>query len=156
MHVGTVKSASNLVHRDGHGNLLRCSIRALIFTTALVKWFHQFNIDLLILGVVATTLTITHGHHAYHLVDISPWPYLAWQELVARITNVTPSLLGLAGWWPPVSDLKFLSVIDVTTHDEGTETCVFRLDCQADFSVPIDRFTICNYDIVHDLLIFLA
>ena len=34
------------------------SIRAIILTTGLVKWFHQFNIDLLILGIISTTLTI--------------------------------------------------------------------------------------------------
>lgn len=34
------------------------SIRAIILTTGLVKWFHQFNINLLILGILATTLTI--------------------------------------------------------------------------------------------------
>ena len=34
------------------------SISAIILTTGLVKWFHQFNIDLLILGLVATVLTI--------------------------------------------------------------------------------------------------
>lgn len=34
------------------------SIRAIILTTGLVKWFHQFNMDLLLLGVVATILTI--------------------------------------------------------------------------------------------------
>ena len=34
------------------------SIRAIILTTGLVKWFHQFNIDLLLLGVLATVLTM--------------------------------------------------------------------------------------------------
>ena len=34
------------------------SIRAIILTTGLVKWFHQFNIDLLILGVTGVLLTI--------------------------------------------------------------------------------------------------
>lgn len=34
------------------------SIRALILTVGLVKWFHQFNIDLLVLGLVAMVLTI--------------------------------------------------------------------------------------------------
>lgn len=34
------------------------SIRAMILTTGLVKWFHQFNIDLLVLGTLATVLTI--------------------------------------------------------------------------------------------------
>lgn len=34
------------------------SIRAIMLTTGLVKWFHQFNIDLLILGILATVLTI--------------------------------------------------------------------------------------------------
>lgn len=34
------------------------SIRAIILTTGLVKWFHQFNIDLLILGLLTTILTI--------------------------------------------------------------------------------------------------
>ena len=34
------------------------SISAIILTTGLVKWFHQFNIDLLILGIIATLLTI--------------------------------------------------------------------------------------------------
>ena len=34
------------------------SIRAIILTTGLVKWFHQFNMDLLILGILVTTLTI--------------------------------------------------------------------------------------------------
>ena len=34
------------------------SIRAMILTTGLVKWFHQFNIDLLIIGILATMLTI--------------------------------------------------------------------------------------------------
>ena len=34
------------------------SIRAIILTTGLVKWFHQFNIDLLVLGTLATVLTI--------------------------------------------------------------------------------------------------
>ena len=34
------------------------SIRAMILTTGLVKWFHQFNIDLLILGITVTILTI--------------------------------------------------------------------------------------------------
>lgn len=35
------------------------SIRAIILTTGLVKWFHQFNPDLLILGLLTTLLTIT-------------------------------------------------------------------------------------------------
>lgn len=34
------------------------SIRAMMLTTGLVKWFHQFNIDLLLLGLLATLLTI--------------------------------------------------------------------------------------------------
>lgn len=34
------------------------SIRAIILTTGLVKWFHQFNIDLFFLGFIATLLTI--------------------------------------------------------------------------------------------------
>ena len=34
------------------------SIRAIILTTGLVKWFHQFNINLLILGIIATIITI--------------------------------------------------------------------------------------------------
>ena len=34
------------------------SLRAIILTTGLVKWFHQFNPDLLILGVLAVLLTI--------------------------------------------------------------------------------------------------
>lgn len=34
------------------------SIRAIIITTGLVKWFHQFDISLLILGLLATVLTI--------------------------------------------------------------------------------------------------
>ena len=34
------------------------SIRAIILTTGLVKWFHQFNIDLLILGLIVIILTI--------------------------------------------------------------------------------------------------
>ena len=34
------------------------SIRAIILMTGLVKWFHQFNINLLVLGVLATLLTI--------------------------------------------------------------------------------------------------
>jgi len=34
------------------------SISAIILTTGLVKWFHQFNFDLLALGLVATLLTI--------------------------------------------------------------------------------------------------
>nr|YP_009235502.1 cytochrome c oxidase subunit III [Metapenaeopsis dalei]AMD15643.1 cytochrome c oxidase subunit III [Metapenaeopsis dalei] len=34
------------------------SISAMMLTTGLVKWFHQFNPDLLILGVIATTLTM--------------------------------------------------------------------------------------------------
>lgn len=34
------------------------SIRAIILTTGLVKWFHQFSIDLLLIGLLATTLTI--------------------------------------------------------------------------------------------------
>lgn len=34
------------------------SIRAIILTTGLVKWFHQYNINLLIIGLVATALTI--------------------------------------------------------------------------------------------------
>ena len=34
------------------------SISAIILTTGLVKWFHQFNIDLLILGLLTTLLTI--------------------------------------------------------------------------------------------------
>lgn len=34
------------------------SIRAIIVTTGLVKWFHYFNIDLLLLGLVTIILTI--------------------------------------------------------------------------------------------------
>ena len=34
------------------------SIRAIILTTGLVKWFHQYRINLLILGFIATLLTI--------------------------------------------------------------------------------------------------
>lgn len=34
------------------------SIRAIILTTGLVKWFHLFNVDLLVLGILATILTI--------------------------------------------------------------------------------------------------
>lgn len=34
------------------------SIRAIMLTTGLVKWFHQFNIDLLIFGVLVILLTI--------------------------------------------------------------------------------------------------
>nr|YP_010713925.1 cytochrome c oxidase subunit III [Plesionika lophotes]WDD39145.1 cytochrome c oxidase subunit 3 [Plesionika lophotes] len=34
------------------------SISAMMLTTGLVKWFHQFNMDLLILGLIATILTM--------------------------------------------------------------------------------------------------
>lgn len=34
------------------------SIRAIMLTTGLVKWFHEFNINLLLLGLIATLLTI--------------------------------------------------------------------------------------------------
>nr|YP_009564000.1 cytochrome c oxidase subunit III [Gebiacantha plantae]QAX91350.1 cytochrome c oxidase subunit 3 [Gebiacantha plantae] len=34
------------------------SISAMMLTTGLVKWFHQFNIDLLVLGTLATILTM--------------------------------------------------------------------------------------------------
>ena len=34
------------------------SISAIILTTGLVKWFHQYNINLLVLGVLATILTM--------------------------------------------------------------------------------------------------
>nr|YP_010868535.1 cytochrome c oxidase subunit III [Alpheus brevicristatus]WGU20730.1 cytochrome c oxidase subunit 3 [Alpheus brevicristatus] len=34
------------------------SISAMMLTTGLVKWFHQFNIDLLLLGVTVTILTM--------------------------------------------------------------------------------------------------
>ena len=34
------------------------SIRAIMLTTGLVKWFHQFNIDLLILGITGVILSI--------------------------------------------------------------------------------------------------
>nr|YP_009563989.1 cytochrome c oxidase subunit III [Alpheus inopinatus]QAX91339.1 cytochrome c oxidase subunit 3 [Alpheus inopinatus] len=34
------------------------SISAMMLTTGLVKWFHQFNIDLLLLGVIVTILTM--------------------------------------------------------------------------------------------------
>nr|YP_009711234.1 cytochrome c oxidase subunit III [Lebbeus groenlandicus]QGI24747.1 cytochrome c oxidase subunit 3 [Lebbeus groenlandicus] len=34
------------------------SISAMMLTTGLVKWFHQFNMDLLILGFLATLLTM--------------------------------------------------------------------------------------------------
>nr|YP_009671924.1 cytochrome c oxidase subunit III [Strahlaxius plectrorhynchus]QCX31784.1 cytochrome c oxidase subunit 3 [Strahlaxius plectrorhynchus] len=34
------------------------SLSALMLTTGLVKWFHQYNIDLLILGVLSTILTM--------------------------------------------------------------------------------------------------
>lgn len=34
------------------------SIRAIMLTTGLVKWFHQFNIDLLLLGILVTILTM--------------------------------------------------------------------------------------------------
>nr|NP_150622.1 cytochrome oxidase subunit 3 [Pagurus longicarpus]AAF63426.1 cytochrome oxidase subunit 3 [Pagurus longicarpus] len=34
------------------------SISAMMLTTGLVKWFHQFNMDLLILGVLTTILTM--------------------------------------------------------------------------------------------------
>nr|YP_009671884.1 cytochrome c oxidase subunit III [Axianassa australis]QCX31744.1 cytochrome c oxidase subunit 3 [Axianassa australis] len=34
------------------------SISAMMLTTGLLKWFHQFNMDLLILGVLATMLTM--------------------------------------------------------------------------------------------------
>nr|YP_007317383.1 cytochrome c oxidase subunit III [Corallianassa coutierei]AGA56160.1 cytochrome c oxidase subunit III [Corallianassa coutierei] len=34
------------------------SISAMMLTTGLVKWFHQFNIDLLLLGILATVLTM--------------------------------------------------------------------------------------------------
>nr|WEW73457.1 cytochrome c oxidase subunit 3 [Macrobrachium sp.] len=34
------------------------SISAMMLTTGLVKWFHQFNMDLLILGITATILTM--------------------------------------------------------------------------------------------------
>ena len=34
------------------------SISAIILTTGLVKWFHQFNIDLLILGLTGVILRI--------------------------------------------------------------------------------------------------
>nr|AZH81000.1 cytochrome c oxidase subunit III [Caridina variabilirostris] len=34
------------------------SISAMMITTGLVKWFHQFNMDLLLLGLLATTLTM--------------------------------------------------------------------------------------------------
>jgi len=34
------------------------SIRAIIITTGLVKWFHHFNMDLLLLGLLTTLLTM--------------------------------------------------------------------------------------------------
>nr|AZH81045.1 cytochrome c oxidase subunit III [Caridina sp. WA4] len=34
------------------------SISAMMITTGLVKWFHQFNMDLLMLGLLATILTM--------------------------------------------------------------------------------------------------
>nr|YP_009406984.1 cytochrome c oxidase subunit 3 [Typhlatya monae]ASA39520.1 cytochrome c oxidase subunit 3 [Typhlatya monae] len=34
------------------------SISAMMITTGLVKWFHQYNIDLLVLGLLATVLTM--------------------------------------------------------------------------------------------------
>nr|YP_008238985.1 cytochrome c oxidase subunit III [Palinurellus wieneckii]AGN95856.1 cytochrome c oxidase subunit III [Palinurellus wieneckii] len=34
------------------------SISAMMLTTGLVKWFHEFNINLLMLGVIATLLTM--------------------------------------------------------------------------------------------------
>nr|YP_009407037.1 cytochrome c oxidase subunit 3 [Typhlatya garciai]ASA39586.1 cytochrome c oxidase subunit 3 [Typhlatya garciai] len=34
------------------------SISAMMITTGLVKWFHQYNIDLLALGLLTTTLTM--------------------------------------------------------------------------------------------------
>nr|AZH81014.1 cytochrome c oxidase subunit III [Caridina cf. weberi 2 VDM-2018] len=34
------------------------SISAMMITTGLVKWFHQFNMDLLLLGLLATALTM--------------------------------------------------------------------------------------------------
>nr|AZH81046.1 cytochrome c oxidase subunit III [Caridina wilkinsi]AZH81047.1 cytochrome c oxidase subunit III [Caridina wilkinsi] len=34
------------------------SVSAMMITTGLVKWFHQFNIDLLLLGLIATVLTM--------------------------------------------------------------------------------------------------
>nr|YP_009764369.1 cytochrome c oxidase subunit III [Synalpheus microneptunus]QIS92007.1 cytochrome c oxidase subunit III [Synalpheus microneptunus] len=34
------------------------SISAMMLTTGLVKWFHQFNINLLLLGILTTTLTM--------------------------------------------------------------------------------------------------
>nr|YP_007317356.1 cytochrome c oxidase subunit III [Upogebia pusilla]AGA56133.1 cytochrome c oxidase subunit III [Upogebia pusilla] len=34
------------------------SISAMMLTTGLVKWFHQFNMDLLVLGTLATILTM--------------------------------------------------------------------------------------------------
>nr|YP_009632251.1 cytochrome c oxidase subunit III [Paralithodes platypus]ASS30837.1 cytochrome c oxidase subunit III [Paralithodes platypus] len=34
------------------------SISAMMLTTGLVKWFHQFNMDLLILGLLTTVLTM--------------------------------------------------------------------------------------------------
>nr|AZH81048.1 cytochrome c oxidase subunit III [Caridina novaecaledoniae] len=34
------------------------SISAMMITTGLVKWFHQFNMDLLLLGLLATILTM--------------------------------------------------------------------------------------------------
>uniref|UniRef100_UPI0030036F0D cytochrome c oxidase subunit III n=1 Tax=Gnathophyllum americanum TaxID=390955 RepID=UPI0030036F0D len=34
------------------------SISAMMLTTGLVKWFHQFNMDLLLMGILATILTM--------------------------------------------------------------------------------------------------
>ena len=61
------------------------SIRAIILTTGLVKWFHQYRMNLLLLGFLATLLTIIQwwrditregtyqGHHTSTVVKGLRW-----------------------------------------------------------------------------------
>lgn len=104
------------------------SIRAIILTTGLVKWFHQFNIDLLILGLVVTILTIIQwwrdttregtyqGHHTTRVVVGLQWGIILfitsevlfffsffWAFFHARLAPAVE----LGATWPPAGIQPF-------------------------------------------------
>ena len=104
------------------------SIRAAILTTGLVKWFHQYNINLLILGLLAIVLTIIQwwrditregtyqGLHTSQVVVGLKWGIILF--IVSEVLfffsffwaffhrRLTPSI-ELDGTWPPAGIQPF-------------------------------------------------
>ena len=104
------------------------SVRAIMLTVGLVKWFHQFHIDLLVLGIISTILTITlwwrdvirertfQGHHTTKVVNGLRWGMILFiiSEIIFFFSffwaffhrRLTPSV-EIGACWPPTGILPF-------------------------------------------------